>query len=290
MPYRIPSPPPPEEPESEEPYAAVIRAQRTRGRLLTAFLCLAIVGGAAKVARSSQQQHPRARSMEADRIGNARAAIGAAHLRATAAQTRFDHAMREAIGDDVGPREDLGACPIRLAEPSSLVRGRASFPLLTIERADLKESLPSQAVAAVLADVRRAEKHVAAGRYEEAALYARALDRDDRFDFDVVLVAKHSTRPRALSGTEFVPGEITGRAYVYDFRSGKVVCAADITAKSSKEIGYVFSDRHDAPADLGAVAMMTEAIEEDLRFQTERAIAREMKLRAGAPRGDAATR
>lgn len=286
MPYRIPSPPPPEEPESEDPYAAVIRAQRTRGRLLTALFCLAIVGGAAKVARSSQQQHPRVRSTEADRIGNARAAIGAAHLRATAAQARFDHAIREAIGDDVGPREDLGACPIRLAEPSSLVRGRSSFPLLTIERADLKEQLPSQAVAAVLADVRRAEKHVAAGRYEEAALYARALDKDkdDRFDFDVVLVTRHSTRPRALSGTEFTPGEVAGRAYIYDFRSGKVVCAADVAARSSKEIGYVFSDRHDAPADLGAVARMTEAIEEDLRFQTERAIAREMKVRAGAPR------
>jgi hypothetical protein len=156
--------------------------------------------------------------------------------------------------------------------------------LLTIERADLKEVLPSQAVAAVLADVRRAEKHVARGRYEEASLYARALDREDRFAYDVVLVAKSSRRPRAVTGSEFVPGTIEGRAYIYEFRSGKVVCAANIEAKSSKEIGYVFSDRADAPVGLGAIAMMGDAIEEDIRLQTERAIIREMKFRAGGAR------
>lgn len=283
MPYRVASPPPPEEPDAEDPYAAVIRAQRRRGRILTAVVCLAIVGGAAKVARSGQRHHPRTRTTEADRLATARTAIDSARRRADDAQGRFDHAMREAIGDDIGPRADLGACPIRLPEASSLVKGRAAFPLLVIERADLKEALPSQAVAAVLSDVRRAEKHVAAGHYEEASLYARALDRDDRFRYDVVLVAKQAKHPHAVSGKEFTPGEVEGRAYLYDFASGKVVCAADITAKSSKEIGYVFSDRADAPSSLGAIAMMSDAIEEDIRLQTERAIVHEMKHRAGAP-------
>ncbi len=284
MPYRIATPPPPEEPETEEPYAAVIRAQRRRARLMTVAIALCIVGGAAKVAHSGTTAGSRPtqpRNDEAERIAAARTAIESARMRARAAQARYDHGVRAAIGEDLGPRADLGTCPIALPAPTTLVKGRAAFPLVTIEHADLKEQLPSPTVAAVLADVARAEKHLAAGRWQEAKLYARALDRDDRFGWDVVLVAKSSKRPKAVTGGEFVAGELSGRAYLYDFASGRVVCAANIAVKSSKEIGYNFSDVPDAPAGLGPIAMMSDAIEEDMRLQVERAIVRELVVRAG---------
>lgn len=287
MPYRIAAPPPTEPPDAEEPYAAVLRAQGRRARFVTAAAVVVLVaGGAHAASRSKEARRGPPRVTEATRAAAAHEAIFRARDRAAAAQVRFESGVREAIGADFVPRPDLGACPVRLPEASSLVRGRSAFPLLTIERAELKDTLPSQAIAEVLADVRRAERHLTAGRYEEATVYARALERPERLGYDVVLVAKNAARPRAVSGSEYVPGEIAGRAYVYDFSAGKVVCAADIHAKSSKAVGYVFSDHVDAPPSLGPLASMGDAISEDLRLETERAIAHAMRFRAGPPPTD----
>lgn len=281
VPYRINALPEPEPAEVEDPYARVLRAQRRRARLVSVLVVIGAAGGVVKVARSSQPP-PRRVITEATRTDGARAAIAGARARAASAQARFEAGMREALAAKVVARADLGACPFALPA-GSLASGRAAFPLLTIEQSDASGTLPSQAVAGVLADVHRAEAHLAAGRFEEAQLYARALDRPERFGYDVVLVASTRKRPRALSGNEFEPGDIEGRAYVYDFASGRVVCAGDVKAKSSKEIGYVFSDRTDTPAWLGPVASMSDAISEDMRLQTERAIVAAVQFRAGPP-------
>lgn len=279
VPYRINALPEPEAAEPEHPYARVLRAQRRRTRVLCALVVIVAAGGVAKVARSGQTTSRRAIS-EAARMDGARVAIEGARTRAAAAQARFEVGVREAIASDVSPRPELGVCPVDLPAASSLAVGRTAFPLLTVERSELGGTLPSQAVAGVLADVRRAQDHLAAGRFEEATLYAQALGRPERFGYDVVLVTTTLKKPLAHSGTEYEPGAIEGRAYVYDFASGRVVCAGDVKAKSSREIGYVFSDRVDTPARLGPVASMSDAILEDLRLQTERAIVDAVRFRA----------
>jgi hypothetical protein len=249
---------------------------------VSALVVICCAGGLARVARSGQRPPPRRPITEATRLGGARVAIASARARASAAQVRFETAVREAIAQDIGPRPDLGACPVALPSTSSLVYGRTAFPLLVVDRTEVVATLPSQAIADVLADARRAEGHLAAGRFEEATLYARALDRPERFGYDVVLVANASKQVRALSGNAYEPGEIEGRAYLFDFASGRVVCAGDVKARSSKEIGYVYSDRNDTPVSLGPVASMGDAIREDIRRQTERAIIGAMRWRAGA--------
>lgn len=290
MPYRIAAPPDPDPAEIEDPYAAVLRGQRRRARLVSALVLVFCGAGLAKVALakvSPAERDPKATSARPEivRIERARIAIAGASARAASAQARFESALRSAIDDGVVARPDLGACPITLPAASSLVLGRTSFPLLTVDRAEVggAGTLPSQAVAAVLADVRLAESHLAAGRFEEAALYGRALDRAERFGYDVVLVAQADKKPRALSGSAYEPGDIAGRAFVYDFASGKVVCAGDVHAKSSRSIGYVYSDRNDAPASLGAIASMSDAIREDIYLQTERAIIDAIHYRSGPP-------
>jgi hypothetical protein len=280
VPYRVAAPPEPDPVETDDPYVAVLRSQRRRARLVSVLVAIFLAGGLAKVARSGPPPR-RAKVAEAVRVDGARAAIEGARARASVAQSRFEIGVREAIADDVVARPDLGACPIMLPSPSSLLRARASFPLLTVERSELEGSLPSQAVAGVLADVRRAESHLAADRFEEAKLYGRALDRPERFGYDVVLVARATKKPQALSGNAYEPGEIAGQAYVYDFASGRVVCTAEITAKSSKEIGYVYSDRSDTPPSLGPAASMGDAIHDDIRLQTERAIVAAVLWRSG---------
>ena len=282
MPYRIPAPPDAEAHDTEDPYAAVLRSQRTRARIVSVVVVVFLAGGIAKVARSHET--PRWHVAEEVRLDGARVAIAGARARAASAQSAFEWTMREAIGDDVTPRADLGACPIALPATASIVSGHPAFPLLTVDRAGLGETLPSQAVAGVLADVHRAEGHLAAGRFEEAKLYARALDRPERFGYEVVLLARSTREPRALSGHAYEPGEIEGRAYLYDFGSGRVVCAGDVKAKSSREVGYVYSDRSDTPPSLGPVASMGDAIHEDLRRETERAIIAAVRWRSGPRR------
>jgi hypothetical protein len=286
VPYRIAAPPEPELPEGEEPYAAVLRAQRRRTRVVAVLISVFLAGGIAKVARSGQQPPgKRARaSTEAERIEVARSAIANARARASLSQSRFERAVRDALAQQVGPRPDLGTCPVKLPAASSLAYGRPAFPVLTVERSEIvagSASLPSQAVAAVLADVRRAEGHLASGRFEEATLYARALDVHERFAYDVVLVADSMTHPRARSGNDYDPGAVAGRVFVYDFTRGRVVCAGDVNAKSSKSIGYNYSDRTDAPARLGVIASMSDALREDLRIQTEHAIVEAIRFAAG---------
>lgn len=280
MPYRVAAPPEPEPVEAEDPYVAVLRAQRRRARLMGALVAIFVAAGAAKVARSGQPPR-KPKVTEATRVDGARAAILGARTRAGAAQARFEAGVREAIAGDVVARPDLGACPIVLPGTSSLLLGRSSFPLLVATRAELDGALPSQAVAGVLADVRRAEAHLAAGRFEEAKLYARALDRPERFGYDVLLVANAAKKPHAVSGSVYEPGEIAGVAYVYDFAAGRVVCAGEVVAKSSTAIGYVYSDRTDTPPSLGAVASMDNAIHDDIQRETERAIVAAVRFRAG---------
>lgn len=280
MPYRVAAPPEPEPVETEAPYLAVLRGQRRRARLVSVLVAVFVAAGLAKVARSGPPPR-RAPLTEAARVDSARTAIVGARARAAASQSRFEKAVREAIEDGVVARPDLGACPVVLPAASSLVQGRPSFPLLTLDHEELAGTLPSQAVAGVLADVRRAETHLAAGRFEEAKLYARALDRPERFGYDVVLLARVAKKPQALSSREYEPGELEGQAYVYDFATGRVVCAGEITAKSSKAIGYVYSEGEDTPPSLGPVASMGNAIRDDIRLQTERAIVAAVRWRSG---------
>ena len=53
MPYRIPAPPDAEAHDTEDPYAAVLRSQRTRARIVSVVVVF-LAGGIAKVARSRE--------------------------------------------------------------------------------------------------------------------------------------------------------------------------------------------------------------------------------------------
>ncbi len=286
LPYRVAAPPEPDEPETEEPYARLLRMQQRRARVAASVaagvLGALVVAAMARPAPAKVLASDAATREEARRT-RAREAIASAHRHAAEAQERFAAELRTAVTSEVAPREDLGACPITLTAPGGIARGHA-FPLVVVDRSEVEAgAVPSQAVAEVLGDVRRAEAHLAAGRYEEASLYAQALQHPGRLVLDVVLVATESKRPAATSDSAFVPGEIGGRAYLYDFASQRVVCAADVRARSSPSIGYAYAIGIDAPVASGRAASLRDAVELDMRAQLERAVASAMRYRA-APR------
>jgi len=289
LPYRIAAPPEPEPPAPEEAYAAMLRREARRslvtGAAGAAAVALAVAGIAASVgAPASASTAERLQAVRAQELGRrdaARDAVENARARAVAEQARFEQSVRAAVGDGAAPSPELGACPIALPRPSGSLRGRA-FPMIVSRGLGLASSLRSQAVADVLSDVGRAERHLAAGRYEEATLYARALEARDRYGYEVVVVASRFDEPRATGPTSYAPGEITGRAYLYDFGTKTVRCAADVTATSSNEIGYAYAVATEAPLSSGREASLAASIDEDMRRKLEGAIADAMRWRAAA--------
>jgi hypothetical protein len=281
VPYRIAAPPEPELPEPEEPYVAVLRRAHRRTRLVALAACAATVGIVVSALARPARTRPPPRD-DAGLSAEAREAVRDARDRAHAEQARFETAMHEALARALVPRADLGACPVALESPSPLTH-RAVFPLLTVEAHDTA-ALPSRAIADLLVDVQRAERHLDAGHYEEATLYARALRRTDRLRYDVVLVASTWTKPRATSASTYAPGEVDGRAYLYDFETGRVACAGDVHATSSPNVGYAYATAADAPPELGRHASLTATLEDDLRVAIASAVARAVRFRAGPPR------
>jgi hypothetical protein len=280
VPYRINARPEADPPEPEEPWIAVLRSQERRTRIgaVAGFLLAGALFAAAWVGPGpSESSFP---STIAQRTAEARAGVARARALATNEQVRFESGMHAAIDAKLEARPDLGACPISFPHELGSLH-TPSFPLLVVDAHD--EKLPSQAIAGVLADVARAERQIDAGRYEEASLYARALESKNRLKPEVVVVASARTEPAATGDATFRPGAIAGRAYLYDFASHTVICAADVEAKSSNSIGYSFIARADAPPSSGATASLTASLERDLTHQLSTAVSDNLVWRAGPP-------
>lgn len=272
MPYRLASPPEPTE-SDDDPYVEVIRSQQRRTRLVAAAVGLTLFAALTTALARPRQRAPR-RNLEAERFESARASIEDAKDRAREAQRRFEEATRAAIAErlEVGPGANGPGCGTRTLPVSEFSRSKPAFPMVMVTLSQLGDPIPSPTVAAILADVRRAEEHLRRGRYEEARLYAQALAREDRFGFDVVLLAKELTLPRVTSPSSYEPGAVRGRAYVYDFAEDRVVCNAEVRATNSRQIGYAYAITSDAPASLGQSARLRSSIDEDMEQRTERAV------------------
>ena len=135
--------------------------------------------------------------------------------------------------------------------------------------------MPSQAIADVLKDIARAEEHMAQGRYEEASLYADALDRPGRLVVDVVLVQDVHEAPKVTDDKTFVPGKLSGTAYLYEFASHRVICMTHAEASSGTTVGYAYVI--DGPASRGRTASLDSTLRGELRTAIERSIATSMK-------------
>lgn len=280
-PYRVPSPPSPEEPEKEEPYAKVLRAQQRRARVtasIAGFVVGALVLAAIARPAPAQTEQNDAPKREEARRTQARQAIASARSRAAAEQERFAVDIRGAVAMGYRERSDLGPCPLTLATPTGIGR---PFPMVVVDRKEVDAlHVPSQAIAEVLVDVSRAEEHLKNGRYEEAALYADALDRPGRLVIDVVLVQDVNDAPQVTNDSTFVPGKLSGEAFLYDFASHHVICAAHASASSPTAIGYAYAIEGPNAAH-GRARSLEDTLGRELRIGVERSIASAMKFRAG---------
>jgi hypothetical protein len=286
-PYRIAAPPEPEGPDPVDAYEALLRARALRSRRIVTCIC----GGLAAVSITALAESPPARHLEeaaareSAGVAGAQRVIAGARAHVESAQLAFAAGIAAAVEADGAhperPSNELESspCPITLPEASRLVHGKQAFPLLVVPRGD--RDLPSPSASSLLADVQRAEAHLANGRPAEAVMYANALSAQGapRLRYDIVLVTSFVKHPVRTSSTSFEPGEVMGRAYLYDFSQRRVTCAGDVHASSSRHIQYSFVPAAVAPAAMDQGPRLTSSLDEDLEVQLQRAIAHALVAR-----------
>jgi hypothetical protein len=253
-------------------------------RLVVLATCAAIAAFAAVAVNDTSRKtkvsmQRRAEVRSAQRLAEAHEAIANAELFARAEQERFGRVVGAALDAELAPGREREPCPTALPEASNLVRGSA-YPILVVPRGD--RDLPSPSVARVLRDVHRAENHFDAGRQMEGILYGNALaDVGSRLRYDVVVATTTFKRPVRTSATSYEPGEIEGRAYLYDFAAHQVVCAGDVRTTSSPNIAYSYATGEGGWAIQDQEPSLRASLDVDLDSQLERSIARGVLFKTG---------
>lgn len=286
-PYRIAARREPESPEEADAYEALLRARAKRARRLVTTICgaLAVLSIMALAESPPKRRTPELADVRAAaRLANARDTIVMARAFAEREQARFASTLNAVLDADLAPARAAPPCPMAFPEPSRLVQRKQSFPLLVVAKGD--RHLPSPSVATIMKEVTRAEEHLAAGRTTDALLQANALsarmaNAAAHLRYDVVLVTTTMRHPVRTTATSYEPGELTGRAYVYDFSEQRVTCVGDIQATSSRTIEYSYDSASNAPAAMDEGPRLSASLDEDLDLQVQRAIARGALVQVG---------
>lgn len=263
VPYRIPTPPEPEPPGEEEAYLVELARRQRRSRFVGIAGAVGVVAVLGTCALRPTRAEGPPRPTPAERFESADRAVNQARDRAWEAQATFEREMKRAIATPFDESTLPATCPMAL--PPATPFGRRSVPLLVIDE-DAK-ALPSQSVAELLADIKRASVHLTTGSFEEATLYARALASPDRLRPEIVVVTHTFTKPRTSGQTTYEPGRLEGRAFLYDFSKQRVVCAGPLSVKSSKEIGFTYSPALDAPVGVSREGSLAYALDDDMQLQ-----------------------
>jgi len=278
-PYRVPAKPEPDGPDEADAYEALLRARAARGRrvLVTIWGALAVLSIMALLETPPKPRTPELAAVRARaRVADARDTIAAARAFVQREQARFAATMNAVLDADLAPDDRHRPCGVELPE-TTLLRAERPFPLLVVAKGD--RDLPSPSVASMLADVNRADEHLAAGRTMDAILHANALAARmgsawGQHRYDVVLVTTTMKRPVRTTATSYEPGELSGRAYLYDFAEHRVTCVGDIHAVSSRRIEYSYVSALTGPAAMDEGPRLSASLDEDLERQIRRAISR----------------
>lgn len=263
-PYRVAEAPREEPPGDEEAYAARLRALGLRTRV-------AVACGAAAVVGLGLTAFAHARAPREGRL--------AAHPRPHDALASLDAAERAADAREEELRTALLSRD--LPAPSGACRAAAQgafgpTPITKTEVADLAR-LRSAIVQRAKGDLAATRHAVASGSKGASAAVAAALPRWSAQE--VVFVASRTESPIARAGQSFAPGSTEGVAYVYDFASRQIVCAARVEAKSSDSLAFQrLSTQAGSPAHIDDGSNLQRSLDEDLARRLSASIAASTSL------------
>jgi hypothetical protein len=195
----------------------------------------------------------------------------------------------DALAKDVGPRKDLGRCP--LAMPTLQFETTFATVDATLARVGLQDVVRPSAIKVVTPaelgstssltarqiryDTNNLRAHTDGvnerdGEYLLAEAQKAADPSRWKWDAIVILDAERSARHVDLDAGTFASGSSRGRVLVFDYATKKVACAADFEAKNSARVTV----KADQPEDLAENAKAKLA--NDLLVQTIKAAFQEL--------------
>jgi hypothetical protein len=259
-PYRVSAPPVEVTDTESDAYALRLRALTRRTRRVGALATLAAVG--VFVTAFAHARSPRAGRLP-PLPATPRAAIAQideASARSEAREAR----MRLALTDAIAHAKPASACA---------VDRHGIFGATPITRADAGVgALESAVVRRARADLSATRNALVDGTSRAGATSTAA--RSTWRAHEIVYVETARAEPQARAGGTFLPGRAEGVAYVYDFASERVVCAAHVASESSPQLPYrMNSTAASAPARVDDGSTLQRALDGDLSKRTLEAIA-----------------
>lgn len=167
---------------------------------------------------------------------------------ARAANAKRTNALLVAA-DTLGPREDLGSCPIKVpivgtedrtrigeGEPKDAPvdwRSIRAQQMMVVDRPELPLA-KSARLDHILEMVDFQLSRLNATNVADTESWIRRFGDPKTTPWEMVIVASRRIAPKLVERGKFDGGVILGRAFVYDHLSGEVVCAANVLSESSK--------------------------------------------------------
>jgi hypothetical protein len=92
--------------------------------------------------------------------------------------------------------------------------------------------------------------------------------------YQVLLLVRDERKPTGL-GETFIPGHVTGRAYLYSDGDRRFLCAGDVEAANSKDvkINYTYMQGNFLDQEMKSREAAKASLERDLQVQLRRAVA-----------------
>ena len=204
------------------------------------------------------------------------AAIAEARSTADHEEELLQEGVSATLRADVEARPEIGRCPYRhtpSTPPSTRAEGMytPSFARSDAPKRCLTcQSLLGQAEVLDRALTERTREKDLDARVEKQIAGLRPLA-----PYTVVVDV---ISERAATGTPhqgFVPGFVRGRVLVWDTRAHRVACISSFVAESSEGVDVTYTTR--GGIEVGGHAELTSALQADLRYRTESAIAQSLR-------------
>jgi hypothetical protein len=205
-----------------------------------------------------------------------------ARARVEASDKAWRSAIEAASAAKLVERPDLGPCPVRVGKPPPNDEFAPTW-LNQIKADDLK-SATSNALANFRERASYVERELEGEHTSRAA--SRLLEEAKRIEgtttlWEVTFLVDREIEPVGLLNEQYESGVIGGRAYLFDYRTQKVECAALVVGENSESVKFSFHTRSVAPNPTEGMLEFGQALKKDLRISTYREVAERMRFRAG---------
>jgi hypothetical protein len=180
---------------------------------------------------------------------------------------------------ELGPRADLGPCPIDVPLPESKdlsVRwaetsktGHSYDQMMLVDAGDLEHAGAPQTIKLLGPEHTLEMVRLGITSYEDAEKEIKRKAERELPAWEMIVVSALRKDPTMSADSKFEGGYVIGTAFVYDNREKKVVCAAKVVAENSKNL---------KPTGIKNDAGLDMILTEDLETEAYRAAVKGLAL------------